>query len=146
PLASSQDHKRIGEGDTGPNTGGMGAYSPAPVVTGDVAAEIMDRVMIPTVQAMAAEGTPFVGFLYAGVMVTSDGLRVLEFNARLGDPEAQVLLVRLQTDLVDVLEAAIDGRLAGMELAWDARSALTVVMAAEGYPGATRAGDTIEGL
>ncbi len=146
PLASSQDHKRVGEGDNGPNTGGMGAYSPAPVVTSALADEIMQRVMIPTVEALRADGTPFVGFLYAGVMVTPDGIRVLEFNARLGDPEAQVLLVRLQTDLVDVLEAAIDERLDRVSLDWDPRSALTVVMAAEGYPGTVRTGDPIEGL
>ncbi|MCB9785899.1 MAG: phosphoribosylamine--glycine ligase [Deltaproteobacteria bacterium] len=145
-LASSQDHKRVGEGDTGPNTGGMGAYSPAPVVTPELERELMERVMRPVVRTMAAEGAPFLGFLYAGVMVTAEGPMVLEFNVRLGDPETQPLLTRLQTDLVDLIEATLDGRLAELELRWDPRAALCVVMASEGYPEAPRTGDVIAGL
>lgn len=145
-LASSQDHKRIGEGDTGPNTGGMGAFSPAPVVTDAVIREVMDRVMLPTVKHMAEAGAPFRGFLYAGLMITQDGPRVLEFNVRLGDPETQPLLMRLDTDLVDLLEAALDGGLDTISLDWDPRPALCVVMASDGYPGKARTGDIIEGL
>lgn len=146
PLASSQDHKRVGDGDTGLNTGGMGAYSPAPVVTSALADELMATVMQPTVDAMAAAGKPFVGFLYAGVMVTSEGPRVLEFNVRLGDPETQPLLARLKTDLVDVFEAALDGALDQLELEWDPRPAMCVVMASQGYPVSSRKGDPIAGL
>jgi phosphoribosylamine--glycine ligase len=151
PLATSQDHKRIGDGDTGPNTGGMGAYSPAPVVTPNVHARVMQEIVLPTIAAMAAEGHPFSGFLYAGLMIDGEGKpRVVEFNARLGDPEAQVLLLRLKTDLLEVLLAATaDGAaptLDSIELQWDRRIALGVVMAAHGYPAAPREGDTIEGL
>ena len=151
PLATSQDHKRIGDGDTGPNTGGMGAYSPAPVVTPNVHARAMHEIVLPTIAAMAADGHPFSGFLYAGLMIDGAGNpRVVEFNARLGDPEAQVLLMRLKTDLFDVLMAATASGeppgLDGVELEWDRRVALGVVMAAQGYPGTVRSGDAITGL
>ena len=151
PLATSQDHKRIGDGDTGPNTGGMGAYSPAPVVTPNVHARAMHEVVLPTIAAMAAEGQPFTGFLYAGLMIDAAGNpRVVEFNARLGDPEAQVLLMRMKTDLVDVLMAATatgdQPLLPSIDLQWDRRIALGVVMAAHGYPGTVRNGDAISGL
>jgi len=151
PLASSQDHKRIGDGDTGLNTGGMGAYSPAPVVTPNVHARAMHEIVLPTIAAMAAEGRPFSGFLYAGLMIDGGGKpRVVEFNARLGDPEAQVLLMRLKTDLLDVLLAATASRdaptLDSIELQWDHRIALGVVVAAHGYPGSVREGDAIQGL
>ena len=151
PLASSQDHKRIGDGDTGPNTGGMGAYSPAPVVTPNVHARVMQEIVLPTIAGMAADGHPFSGFLYAGLMIDAAGNpRVVEFNARLGDPEAQVLLMRLRSDLFDVLMAATGNaespRLDSVELDWDRRIALGVVMAAQGYPGAVRSGDVITGV
>ena len=151
PLATSQDHKRIGDGDTGPNTGGMGAYSPAPVVTPNVHARVMQEIVLPTIAGMAADGHPFSGFLYAGLMIDAAGNpRVVEFNARLGDPEAQVLLMRLRSDLFDVLMAATDGagspRLDSLELDWDRRIALGVVMAAQGYPGPVRSGDEITGV
>lgn len=145
-LASSQDHKRVGDGDTGPNTGGMGAYSPAPIVTPELEAELMARVMEPVVREMAAAGKPFSGFLYAGVMVTAAGPMVLEFNVRLGDPETQPLLTRLKTDLLDVIEATLAGTLADIALEWDPRAALSVVMAAEDYPASPRTGDAISGL
>jgi phosphoribosylamine--glycine ligase len=144
PMATSQDHKRVGDGDTGPNTGGMGAYSPAPVVTPEVHARILREVVEPTVRGMAADGRPFTGFLYAGLMIDAGGApKVIEFNARFGDPEAQPVLLRLQSDLVALVEAAIDGNLAGAEAAWDPRPSLGVVMAAEGYPGTPRVGDPI---
>jgi phosphoribosylamine--glycine ligase len=151
PLATSQDHKRIGDGDTGPNTGGMGAYSPAPVVTPNVHARAMHEIVLPTIAGMAADGHPFSGFLYAGLMIDRQGNpRVVEFNARLGDPEAQVLLMRMKTDLFDVLMAATASgdapTLDGIDLQWDRRVALCVVMAAHGYPGAVREGDAITGL
>ncbi|MFO1281342.1 MAG: phosphoribosylamine--glycine ligase [Burkholderiales bacterium] len=147
PLASSQDHKRLGDGDSGPNTGGMGAYSPAPVVTPAVHARIMREVIQPTVQGMAAEGIPYTGFLYAGVMVDDAGaVRVLEFNCRLGDPETQPILVRLKTDLVDIAEHAARGTLDRIEAEWDRRAALCVVLAAGGYPDAPRRGAAIGGL
>ena len=151
PLATSQDHKRIGDGDTGPNTGGMGAYSPAPVVTPNVHARAMHEIVMPTINGMAADGVPFSGFLYAGLMIDAAGNpRVVEFNARLGDPEAQVLLMRLKTDLFDVLMAATATgdapTLDSIELQWDRRIALGVVMAAHGYPGTVRNGDAIGGL
>jgi phosphoribosylamine--glycine ligase len=149
-LATSQDHKRIGDGDTGPNTGGMGAYSPAPVVTPDVHARVMREVIAPTLAGMAAEGHKFTGFLYAGLMIDGEGkARVVEFNARLGDPEAQVLLMRLKSDLFELLMAATDTQGPGVrdfELQWDRRSALCVVMAAAGYPASPRKGDAISGL
>jgi phosphoribosylamine--glycine ligase len=150
-LASSQDHKRIGDGDTGPNTGGMGAYSPAPVVTPDVHARAMREVIEPTLAGMAAQGFPFTGFLYAGLMIDAAGNpRVVEFNARLGDPEAQVILLRLNTDLFDLLMGATGAEgyapLDAVTLDWDPRAALAVVVAAAGYPGKPRKGDVIDGL
>ncbi|MFO7858390.1 MAG: phosphoribosylamine--glycine ligase [Ectothiorhodospiraceae bacterium] len=147
PLASSQDHKPRDDGDHGPNTGGMGAYSPAPVVTEAVHGRIMAEVIEPTVAAMAAEGHPYTGFLYAGLMIAPDGTpRVLEFNCRLGDPEAQPLLMRLASDLPGLCRTALDGRLDTVEAAWHPQAALGVVMAAGGYPGSYRKGDVIHGL
>ena len=147
PFASSQDHKTADDGDRGPNTGGMGAYSPAPVVDALVHQRAMERIILPTLRGMAAEGSPFTGFLYAGLMIDSDGNpRVVEFNCRFGDPEAQPVLTRLRTDLVQVCGAAVDQRLAGTTLEFDSRAAVGVVMAAGGYPGAYRSGDPIEGL
>jgi phosphoribosylamine--glycine ligase len=147
PLASSQDHKRLEDDDRGPNTGGMGAYSPAPVVTPAVHARIMREIILPTVNAMAADGVPYTGFLYAGVMIDATGSPcTLEFNCRLGDPEAQPILLRLRTDLVDLLEQAIDGTLDASAVEWDRRAALGVVLAAAGYPGDPRRGDAIAGL
>jgi phosphoribosylamine---glycine ligase len=146
-LATSQDHKRVGEGDTGPNTGGMGAYSPAPVVTPNVHAKVMHEIIQPTVAGMAKDGMPFTGFLYAGLMIDAAGRpRTVEFNARLGDPEAEVILMRLKSDLFELLMKATDGQLAGVELEWDRRVALGVVIAAAGYPQAPRKGDAISGL
>ena len=147
PLASSQDHKRLLDGDNGPNTGGMGAYSPAPVVTPAVHERVMREIIEPTVRAMAEDGTPYTGFLYAGLMIGPDGApRTLEFNCRLGDPETQPILMRLRSDLVEVLLAASEGRLDTVTLEWDARVALGVVVAAEGYPLQPRKGDAIEAL
>ena len=147
PLATSQDHKRVGDGDTGPNTGGMGAYSPAPVVTPALHARVMREVIEPTVRGMKAEGRPYTGFLYAGLMIGRDGVpKVLEYNCRFGDPETQPVMLRLQSDLVALIEAALDGRLDKVEAKWDARPALGVVMAADGYPGAYKKGDAIAGL
>ena len=146
-LATSQDHKRLGDGDVGPNTGGMGAYSPAPVVTPQLHARVMREVINPTIAGLAAEGMPFTGFLYAGLMIGADGSpQVLEFNCRLGDPETQPILMRLKTDLVDLVELALAGRLAEAEPEWDRRVAVGIVMAAGGYPDAPRAGDEITGL
>ena len=146
-LATSQDHKRIGDGDTGPNTGGMGAYSPAPVVTPDVHARVMREIIHPTVAGMAKDGVAYTGFLYAGLMIDAQGQpRTVEFNCRLGDPEAQVILMRLKSDLFEVLMHATDGTLHETELNWDRRTALGVVMAAHGYPGTPRQGDAISGL
>ncbi|HNT40207.1 MAG TPA: phosphoribosylamine--glycine ligase [Rubrivivax sp.] len=145
-LASSQDHKRLGDGDTGPNTGGMGAYSPAPVVTPNVHARVMQEIVQPTLAGMAREGMPFTGFLYAGLMIDAQGHpRTVEFNCRLGDPEAQVILMRLKSDLFEVLMHATEGALDAVELQWDRRTALGVVMAAAGYPAAPRKGDAIGG-
>jgi phosphoribosylamine--glycine ligase len=147
PLASSQDHKRIFDGDRGPNTGGMGAYSPAPVVTPEVHHRAMSEIIMPTVRGMAAEGLPYTGFLYAGLMVGADGApRVVEFNCRLGDPETQPILMRLKSDLLTLVEHAIDGTLDQVEAEWDRRAALGVVMAAAGYPDTPRKGDAIAGL
>ena len=147
PLATSQDHKARDNGDTGPNTGGMGAYSPAPVITQKVYERIMADVMEPTVAAMQADGMPYTGFLYAGVMIDPDGVpKVLEFNCRCGDPETQPVLFRLKSDLVDLLEAALDGQLATTQANWDPRIALGVVMAAGGYPESYDKGDAITGL
>jgi phosphoribosylamine--glycine ligase len=147
PLASSQDHKRLRDGDAGPNTGGMGAYSPAPVVTPAIHARLMREVIMPAVQGMAADGVPYTGFLYAGVMIDAAGNpRVLEFNCRMGDPETQPILMRLRSDLVDLVEHAIDGTLDEAEAEWDRRAALGVVLAAAGYPDAPTRGDAIQGL
>jgi phosphoribosylamine--glycine ligase len=147
PMATSQDHKRVGEGDTGPNTGGMGAYSPAPVVTDTVYRRIMDEVILPTVRGMAAEGLPYTGFLYAGLMVTADGTpRVIEYNCRFGDPETQPILLRMKSDLVAHCLAALEGRLDGEQADWDPRASLGVVMAAGGYPGSYARGAVISGL
>ncbi len=147
PMASSQDHKAAGDGDTGPNTGGMGAYSPAPVVTPEIHARIMAEVIEPTVRGMAAEGRPYTGFLYAGVMIAPDGTpKVLEYNCRFGDPETQPIMMRLNSDLVALCEAAVDGHLNRVTAEWDSRAALGVVLAAGGYPGDYRKGDPIQGL
>jgi phosphoribosylamine---glycine ligase len=146
PLASAQDHKAVGEGDTGPNTGGMGAYSPAPVVTQTLIDEVMERVIRPTVRGMAAEGRPFKGILYAGLMVTKKGPLVLEFNVRFGDPECQALLMRLKSDLLPALIAARDGVLKTFDLRWHDEPSVCVVMAAKGYPGDYKTGTEIKGL
>ena len=147
PLASSQDHKRLGDGDSGPNTGGMGAYSPAPLLDQTLHARVMREIIEPTIAGLAREGTPYTGFLYAGLMIGADGTpRVLEFNCRLGDPETQPLLMRLRSDLIELCEAALDARLHQISADWDPRSALGVVLAAAGYPEAVRTGDLIEGL
>ncbi|MBS0509608.1 MAG: phosphoribosylamine--glycine ligase [Proteobacteria bacterium] len=147
PLATSQDHKRLKDGDTGPNTGGMGAYSPAPVVTPEVHARVMREIIQPTLLGMAAEGLPYTGFLYAGLMIDAAGkARVVEFNCRMGDPETQPIMMRLKTDLSDLVEAAIAGQLDKIEAQWDRRFALGVVLAAAGYPDSPRKGDVIGGL
>jgi phosphoribosylamine--glycine ligase len=147
PFASSQDHKRLLDGDRGPNTGGMGAYSPAPVITPAMHARVMREVIDPAIAGMRADGTPYTGFLYAGLMVGKSGeVKVLEFNCRLGDPETQPILLRLKTDLVTLVEHALDGTLDTAEAEWDPRVALGVVLAAEGYPDNPRKGDAIEGL
>ncbi len=146
-MATSQDHKRAGDGDSGPNTGGMGAYSPAPVVDAEIHQRIMDEVIFPTVNGMAAEGNDYVGFLYAGLMITADGTpKVIEYNCRFGDPETQPIMLRMQSDLVDLCEAAIDGELAGKTTQWDQRPAVGVVLAAGGYPGDYKKGAVISGL
>ncbi|MDM7322182.1 MAG: phosphoribosylamine--glycine ligase [Gammaproteobacteria bacterium] len=147
PIATTQDHQRRDDGDTGPKTGGMGAYSPAPVVTPAIEARIMREIMEPTVRGMALDGLPYTGFLYAGLMIDRMGNpKVLEFNCRFGDPETQPIMMRLKSDLVELLEAGIDGRLDAVGAAWDPRVALSVVMAASGYPGEIRTGDAIDGL
>ena len=147
PMATSQDHKRIGEGDTGPNTGGMGAYSPAPVVDEAVHQRIMEQVILPTVSGMAEEGNAYTGFLYAGLMITPDGQpKVIEYNCRFGDPETQPIMVRLQSDLVALCDAALDGALDDASADWDARCAIGVVLAAGGYPGSYEKGLVISGL
>ena len=146
-LASSQDHKRMKDGDQGPNTGGMGAYSPAPVVTPEVHARVMREVILPTINGMAADGIPYTGFLYAGLMISANGeLKVLEFNCRMGDPETQPIMMRLKSDLTVLLDAAIDGKLDSVEAEWDPRVALGVVLAAANYPEDPRKGDVISGL
>ncbi|MFM7707608.1 MAG: phosphoribosylamine--glycine ligase, partial [Gammaproteobacteria bacterium] len=146
-LPPAQDHKRIGEGDTGPNTGGMGAYSPAPVVTPEMHGRIMREVIEPTLRGLAADGTPYTGFLYAGIMIAPDGTpNVLEFNCRFGDPETQPIMCRLRSDLVTLCEAALEGRLDRASMDWDPRAALGVVLAAGGYPETVRKGDAIAGL
>ena len=146
PLASAQDHKRVGDGDTGPNTGGMGAYSPAPVMTPQMTQRTMDEIIAPTLGAMKAMGCPFKGVLFAGLMITKDGPKLIEFNVRFGDPETQVLMLRLMSDLVPALIASRDGQLKNFDLRWYPDAALTVVMAAKGYPGDYAKGSVIEGL
>lgn len=146
PLASSQDHKRIGDGDVGPNTGGMGAYSPAPVISSDVYERVMNRIMLPTVRGMVTEGRTFTGIIYAGLMVRDGDPYVLEYNVRFGDPEAQPLIMRLKTDLAEVMKVAVDGQLNTIHLEWDPRPAVCVVMAQEGYPGAYEKGKSISGI
>jgi len=147
PLATSQDHKRVGDGDTGPNTGGMGAYSPAPVVTPDMHERVMREVIEPTVRGMQAEGNTYTGFLYAGLMIGRDGTpKVLEYNCRFGDPETQPVMMRLKSDFVELVDAALDARLDQVAADWDPRAALGVVMAAGGYPGSYAKGDAITGL
>ena len=147
PMASSQDHKAAHDGDTGPNTGGMGAYSPAPVVTDEMHRRIMHEVIIPTIEGMAADGLPYTGFLYAGVMIDSDGVpKVLEFNCRFGDPETQSIIMRMKSDLVAHCLAAIDGSLDRQQTEWDSRAAVGIVLAAGGYPGSYHSGDVIHGL
>ncbi|NAX47664.1 phosphoribosylamine--glycine ligase [Photobacterium halotolerans] len=147
PMATSQDHKRAGNGDTGPNTGGMGAYSPAPVVTQEIHQRVMDEVILPTVRGMAAEGNPYTGFLYAGLMIMADGTpKVIEYNCRFGDPETQPIMLRLQSDLVELCLAAVDGKLDTVDSQWDPRAAIGVVLAAGGYPGDYNKGDVITGL
>lgn len=146
-MATSQDHKRLKDNDEGPNTGGMGAYSPAPVVTADVHARAMREIILPTIRGMEKDGIPFTGFLYAGLMIDGNGHpKTLEFNTRMGDPETQPIMMRLKSDLVDVMQAAVDGKLDQVELEWDRRTALGVVMAAAGYPEDPRKGDAITGL
>ena len=147
PLAASQDHKRLHDGDQGPNTGGMGAYSPAPLVTPQIHARAMREVIMPTILGMKADGIPYTGFLYAGLMINPDGrIKTLEFNCRMGDPETQPIMARLESDLVDALDKAIDGKLDKVELKWDRRIALGVVLAAHQYPDTPRSGDRISGI
>jgi phosphoribosylamine--glycine ligase len=145
-LASAQDHKRVGDGDKGPNTGGMGAYSPAPIMTEAMNARVMDEIIMPTVRAMKAMGAPYKGVLFAGLMITKEGPQLIEYNVRFGDPETQVLMLRLMSDLVPALIAARDGQLKNFDLRWLPDAALTVVMAAKGYPGPYQKGTLIEGL
>jgi phosphoribosylamine---glycine ligase len=146
PLASAQDHKRVGDGDTGPNTGGMGAYSPAPVMTRDIEQRVMMEIINPTVRALKAISAPYKGVLFAGLMITKDGPQLIEYNVRFGDPETQVLMLRLTSDIVPALIAARDGQLKNFDLRWSADAALTVVMAAKGYPGNYQKDSIIEGL
>lgn len=146
PLASAQDHKRVGDGDTGPNTGGMGAYSPAPVMTKALEAQVMTEIILPTLAGMNQRGTPFKGILYAGLMITADGPKLIEYNTRFGDPECEVLMPRLKSDIVPALLAARDGVLSAVDLRWSDKVALTVVMAAKGYPGTPEKGSIIKGI
>jgi len=147
PMATSQDHKRVGDGDTGPNTGGMGAYSPAPVVTQTVHEQVMRNIIYPTVNGMAAEGNVYTGFLYAGLMIDAAGNpKVIEYNCRFGDPETQPIMLRLQSDLVELCLAALHGDLDKITAEWDSRASIGVVLAAGGYPDAYNKGDTINGL
>lgn len=147
PMATSQDHKRVGDGDTGPNTGGMGAYSPAPVVTADIHKRIMEEVIYPTVEGMAKEGNAYTGFLYAGLMIDADGTpKVIEYNCRFGDPETQPIMMRLQSDLPELCLQALGDGLAGVETQWDERAAVGIVMAAGGYPASYEKGDVITGI
>jgi phosphoribosylamine--glycine ligase len=145
-LASAQDHKQVGDGDTGPNTGGMGAYSPAPIVTEDLARRVMDEILQPTVHAMREEGRPYKGVLYGGLMITADGPKLLEYNVRFGDPECQVLMTRLKSDLLPALIATSDGLLECFDLRWHDETALVVVLAAKGYPGGYEKGTVIRGI
>ncbi|MGV3651757.1 MAG: phosphoribosylamine--glycine ligase, partial [Devosia sp.] len=144
-LETAQDHKRAFEGDTGPNTGGMGAYSPAPVMTDVLIARTMNEIIDPTVQGLKARGTPYQGVLYAGLMITREGPKLIEYNARFGDPECQVLMMRLKSDILDLLEAAATGNLRGRHAEWREEAALTVIMATRGYPGAYGKGSVIAG-
>ncbi|MFO1091660.1 MAG: phosphoribosylamine--glycine ligase [Hyphomicrobiales bacterium] len=146
PFGTAQDHKRVGDGDTGPNTGGMGAYSPASIVTDGIAQRVMREIIEPTVRAMAAEGTPFVGVLYAGLMLTTRGPELIEYNVRFGDPEAQVLMMRLKDDIVTLMLAAVDGTLDKVSVRWRNEKAVCVVMAADGYPGDVRTGTEIRNV
>ena len=146
PLVAAQDHKRVGDGDTGPNTGGMGAYSPCAAVTPAIEAQVMERIVLPTVRAMARDGRPFKGVLFAGLMLTNQGPKLLEFNVRFGDPECQALMMRLQSDIVPALMAARDGVLNRIDLRWYDQAAICVVMAANGYPDDPRRGTEISGL
>src|SRR5215217_2747145 len=146
PLASAQDHKRVFDGDRGPNTGGMGAYSPAPVMTPEMSARAMEEIVLPTIRAMAGMGVPYKGILYAGLMITAEGPKLIEYNVRFGDPECQVLMLRLMSDLVPALVASRDGQLRSFDLRWYDEAALVVVMAAKGYPGSYAKGSVIEGL
>lgn len=146
PMLPAQDHKQVYDGDRGPNTGGMGAYAPAPVCTPEIYRYTLENILVPTVKAMAAEGRPYRGVLYAGLMVTADGPKVLEFNARFGDPEAQPVLMMLETDLVDIMEAVIENRLNQIQIKWKNAAAVCVVLASGGYPGSYAKGDVIHGL
>ncbi|MEI8278017.1 MAG: phosphoribosylglycinamide synthetase C domain-containing protein, partial [Hyphomicrobiales bacterium] len=146
PLASAQDHKRVGDGDTGPNTGGMGAYTPAPIMTPDMNKRVMDEIIFPTVNALKKAGAPFKGVLFAGLMITKDGPQLIEYNVRFGDPETQVIMLRLMSDLLPALIASRDGQLKSFDLRLYPDAALTVVMAAKGYPGSYNKGTVIEGL
>jgi phosphoribosylamine--glycine ligase len=146
PLASSQDHKRVFDNDKGPNTGGMGAYSPAPAITDEMFKKILDTAVLPVIRGLAAEGKPYKGVLYAGIMLTEKGPQVLEFNARFGDPETQAIMPRLRSDLVEAMERAIDGKLEGYALQWDPRPCVSVVIASGGYPKAFKKGMEIKGL
>jgi phosphoribosylamine--glycine ligase len=146
PFGTAQDHKRVGDGDTGPNTGGMGAYSPAPVMTPDLVERTMREIVEPTMRGMAEQGMPFSGVLFVGLMIGEDGPRLIEFNARFGDPECQVLMTRLKDDLLVLLNAAADGQLGHMSVRWRDETALTVVMAAKGYPAAPQKGSVIAGI
>jgi phosphoribosylamine---glycine ligase len=146
PFGSAQDHKRVGDGDTGPNTGGMGAYAPAPIMTEAMSARVMDEIIWPTIKGMAAEGAPYVGVLFAGLMITDSGPKLIEYNCRFGDPECQVLMLRLKSDLLTLLLAACDGNLHHVDARWRNDVALTVVMAAKGYPGEPQKGSEIKGI
>ena len=146
PFGSAQDHKRVGDGDTGPNTGGMGAYSPAPIFTGELQAEVMERIIMPTLEGMAEMGCPFTGVLYAGLMLTADGPKLIEYNVRFGDPECQALMMRLESDLVPILTAAARGDLSGIAANWSSDAAMAVVMCAPGYPGTPEKGSAIRGI
>jgi len=146
PLVTAQDHKRVGDGDTGPNTGGMGAYSPAPIMSDELCQQVMDEIINPTVKAMAERGTPYVGVLYAGLMITETGPQLIEYNVRFGDPECQVLMMRLTSDLLDALVASCEGTLDKITMEWSNDPALTVVMASDGYPGSYQKNTIIRGL